>query len=323
MSNSYGWIREILLAAGMIFVLYGSLVLMTGSSPPMVVVESQSMMMGDESHIGRIDPGDIILVTDSDKRDVISYVEAVSGGPYEGYSSHGMPGDVIIYKKNGGNDTPVIHRAILYAEANLTENPIRESNEKCNDGEYDELLLAPDGQKGACILTWNVRGTSVLNVTSISMNLSGYSCQSHGYLSIQNWVPNHEGFLTSGDNPRTNGCTVDQLIATGSSGSGPHYFGLRDEFGNPVTAVRNDWTTGIAGPEVPWFGIVKLAASNNSSEVTSDAWTNLLIAVVVLLGSVMIIEKSMTKIIGTAPEFEFLGNESVKNRDQENSKEEE
>ncbi|MEC7545256.1 MAG: S26 family signal peptidase, partial [Candidatus Thermoplasmatota archaeon] len=77
MSSSYGWIREILLAAGMILVLYGSLVLMTGSSPPMVVVESQSMMTDDESHVGIIDPGDIILVTDPEKREVVTYAEAV------------------------------------------------------------------------------------------------------------------------------------------------------------------------------------------------------------------------------------------------------
>jgi len=142
-------------------------------------------------------------------------------------------------------------------------------------------------------------------------------------LMIQDWVPEHEGFLTSGDNPRTNGCTVDQLIATGYGGSGPHYFGLRDEFGNPVTAVRSQWVSGIAGPEVPWFGIVKLAASNNSGQVTSDAWTSLIIAVVTLLIGVMVLEKSMSKIIGSAPEFKKLDDEAIKNRNQENYEEQE
>ncbi len=322
MSGSYGWIREILLAAGMIFVLYGSLVLMTGSSPPMVVVESQSMMTDDESHVGIIDPGDIILVTDSDRRNIVTYAEATElDNRFSGYSTHGMPGDVIIYKKNGGNDTPVIHRAILFASANET-TPI-ESNGTCINGELDENLVLSDGSVGACILTWDVRGTSVTNVTSISMNLTGYSCQSHGYLMIQNWIPEHEGYLTSGDNPRTNGCTVDQLIATGHSGSGPHYFGLRDEFGNPVTAVRSEWVSGIAGPEIPWFGIVKLAASNNSSQVTSDAWNSLIISIVILLSSVMIIEKSMTKIIASSPEFNQSDYQAVNDRYQENHEEQE
>ncbi|MBA45342.1 MAG: hypothetical protein CMB31_01985 [Euryarchaeota archaeon] len=321
MSSGYGWIREIVLAAGMIFVLYGTLVLMTGSSPPMVVVESQSMMTDDESHVGIIDPGDIILVTDSEKRQVVTYVEAVeTSSKFVDYSTHGMPGDVIIYKKNGGNDTPVIHRAILYALANET-TPV-EADGTCNEGELDELLIASDGSSGACILTWDVRGTSITNVTSINMNLTGYSCQSHGYLMIKDWIPEHQGFLTTGDNPRTNGCTIDQLIATGYSGSGPHYFGLRDEFGNPVTAVRSDWVTGIAGPEIPWFGIVKLAASNNSHQVTSDAWNNLIISVVLLLTSVMIIEKAMTKLIGSAPEFKNLIQETKNNRNQESKEEE-
>ncbi|MBI31597.1 MAG: hypothetical protein CMB72_03230 [Euryarchaeota archaeon] len=322
MSNSYGWIREILLAAGMILVLYSSLVLMTGSSPPMVVVESQSMMMDENSRIGSIDPGDIILVTDSDKRDVITYAEAVEpGSRFEGYSTHGMPGDVIIYKKNGGNDTPVIHRAILFVSANETTKI--QTDGTCLEGELDEQLIASDGSIGACILTWDVEGTSISNVSSINMNLTGYSCISHGYLVIQNWIPEHEGYLTSGDNPKTNGCTVDQLIATGSSGSGPHYFGLRDEFGNPVTAVRSDWVSGIAGPEIPWFGIVKLAASSNSSEVTSDAWTNLFLAVAILLGSVMVIEKTMSYLISSSPEFNHSTQESEKNRNQEYSNEEE
>ena len=322
MSGSYGWIREILLAAGMIFVLYGSLVLMTGSSPPMVVVESQSMMADDESHVGIIDPGDIILVTDPEKRSVITYAEAVeSGGQYHDYSTHGMPGDVIIYKKNGGNDTPVIHRAILFAAAN--ETTALESNGTCNEGELDELFVASDGSIGACILTWDVKGTSIMNVSSISINLTGYSCLPHGYLMIQDWIPEHEGFLTSGDNPRTNGCTIDQLTATGYGGSGPHYFGLRDEFGNPVTAVRTQWVSGLAGPEVPWFGIVKLAASNNSSQVTSDAWTSLIVAVVILLSSVMIIEKVMTRIIASSPEFSSSINQSINYRNKESEKEQE
>ena len=232
-----------------------------------------------------------------------------------------MPGDVVIYRKNGGNDTPVIHRAILFVSANEIEDT--QSDGTCLEGELDEQLIGSEGSVGACILTWDVRGTSISNVSSISLNLTGYSCQSHGYLAIQNWVPEHEGYLTSGDNPRTNGCTVDQLIATGSSGSGPHYFGLRDEFGKPVTAVRSNWVSGIAGPEIPWFGIVKLAASSNSSEVTSDAWTNLFLAVTILLGSVMIIEKSMSYLVASSPEFEHSNQESEKNRNHENSYEEE
>ncbi|MEC7436655.1 MAG: hypothetical protein VYB27_06210, partial [Candidatus Thermoplasmatota archaeon] len=83
------------------------------------------------------------------------------------------------------------------------------------------------------------------------------------------------------------------------------------------------WVSGLAGPEIPWFGIVKLAASNNSSQVTSDAWTSLLVAVVILLSSVMIIEKAMTKIISSAPEFGVSINQSVNDWYQESEEEQE
>ena len=66
MKNDFNlYLREAFLAIGLVFLLLGSMWLATGMFPPMVVVESQSMMTDDESHVGIIDPGDIILVTDS------------------------------------------------------------------------------------------------------------------------------------------------------------------------------------------------------------------------------------------------------------------
>ncbi|MBC87805.1 MAG: S26 family signal peptidase [Candidatus Poseidoniales archaeon] len=317
-NDGFGWLREVLLAFGMIAVLFGSLVLMTGSTPPMVVVESQSMMTSDESQIGVIDPGDIILVTAPDRRNIVTYVEAIEeGNPVEGHSAHGLPGDVIIYSKNGGADTPVIHRAILFAQANLTVDPM---DGVCEEGELDELLPGPDGLNGACILTWDVPGTTVSNVTKINLALPGYSCHSHGHLIVSNWVPDHEGYLTTGDNLRSNGCTLDQYIATGDDS---HFSGLRDENGRQVTAVRPIWVSGIAGPEVPWFGIVKLAASSNSSEVTSDAWMNLGTAVVILILAVLMGEQLVARILQSAPEYTESDNQSEENRQDKDAHEEE
>ena len=51
----------------------------------------------------------------------------------------------------------------------------------------------------------------------------------------------------TGDNEDTNGCKIDQRIATGDD---PRQ-GLRDEFGNPVTAVKDEWIVGIASSEIP------------------------------------------------------------------------
>ena len=104
------WIREASLAVGLVVLLLGSMWISTGSFPPMVVVESQSMMHEEDGSIGAIDPGDLILVMNKDRVDIVSFVEATQdGNEHYGYESHGMPGDVIIYRKNGGQDLSLIH----------------------------------------------------------------------------------------------------------------------------------------------------------------------------------------------------------------------
>ena len=101
-------LREAYLALGLVVILLGSMWLATGSFPPMVVVESGSMMHDEEGSVGTIDPGDLVLVMNPDRKDVITFVEATDeGNENYGHESHGMPGDVIVYKKNGGSDTPV------------------------------------------------------------------------------------------------------------------------------------------------------------------------------------------------------------------------
>ena len=254
-NDGFGWLREVFLAFGMIVVLFGSLVLMTGSTPPMVVVESQSMMTSDESQIGVIDPGDIILVTAPDRRSIVTYVEAIEeGSPVEGHSAHGLPGDVIIYSKNGGSATPVIHRAILFAKANLTVDSL---NGACEEGVLDELLEGPSGLFGACILTWDVPGSTVRNVTSINLRIAWLFLSFHGHLVVSNWIPDHEGYLTTGDNLRSNGCTLDQYIATGDDS---HFFRIKRRERNSSYCSPTNLGIRIAGPEIPWFGIVKLVA---------------------------------------------------------------
>ena len=143
------YFREAFLAIGLVFLLLGSMWLATGMFPPMVVVESGSMKHTDDGSLGAIDPGDLVLVMNPDRVNIITYVEASEEGNLNyGYEMHGMFGDVIIYQKNGGSDTPVIHRAILKAVLNSTI----------------------DGQK-----TWDVPGTNLVNVSSINLVLD-YPC---------------------------------------------------------------------------------------------------------------------------------------------------
>ena len=81
MIASQDWLREGMLAAGLVGLLLGSMFLATGSFPPMVVVESGSMMHDlDDGAVGSIDPGDLILVMNPDRVEIITYVEAKQVG---------------------------------------------------------------------------------------------------------------------------------------------------------------------------------------------------------------------------------------------------
>ncbi|RJU83323.1 MAG: S26 family signal peptidase [Candidatus Poseidoniales archaeon] len=262
------FLREALLAIGLVLLILGSLWIATGQFPPMVVVESGSMMHDTEDgSLGAIDPGDLVLVMNPNRVNIVTYVEAMEEDNQNfGYTSHGMEGDVIIYSKNGGSDTPVIHRAILKVVSNNTE----------------------EGEE-----TWDVLGTSLRNVHSVNLTIN-YPCIYHGgtyNLEIIDWIPNHSGFITTGDNPNSNGCKIDQLAATGQDGRN----GLKDEAGNPVTAVKDEWVIGVASSEIPWIGAIKLFTSNTHHFVTEETWTNLSFTILFVICSPMIYDSIFRK----------------------------
>ena len=248
-SGSSVWAREVLLATGLVALLLGSMWVSTGSFPPMVVVESKSMMHEDDGSWGAIDPGDLIMVISNERKDVVTFVEATQeGNPNFGYESHGLPGDVIIFEKNGGQDTPVIHRALLEVVANGSG--------------------------------WDVPGTSLVNVQRISLTLD-IECSYHTTtkLRIESWEPEHSGFVTSGDNNQ-GGCNIDQP----SVGSGYGY-GLTDSLGNPVQTVKDEWVVGIASSEIPWVGSIKLLTTGTHKSVTPQTWLYLTLAILAVLAS--------------------------------------
>ena len=256
--------REATLAIGLVTILLGSMWIATGSFPPMVVVESGSMMHEEEGSVGAIDPGDLVLVMNPDRVEIVTYVEATEEENENfGYESHGMAGDVIIYRKNGGSDTPVIHRALLKAVVNSSGG-------------------------------WDVPGTPLVNVDSITWTLD-YECSYHGgtyNLKIDRWEPNHEGYLTTGDNPDSNGCNIDQLRATNPEASETYIRGngLKDENGNPVLAVKEEWIIGVAATEIPWLGAAKLAISGTSSSVTDSTWRSLGMVIAVIIATPYLME---------------------------------
>jgi len=108
-----------LLAVGIIF--GGIYAYSGGVFPPLVVVVSNSMLHEDANmgQLGTISPGDIVLVKSTEN--IIAKVNATETG----YKTYGGYGDVIVYKPNGEDVTPVIHRAIMWVK----EGQWVESNE--------------------------------------------------------------------------------------------------------------------------------------------------------------------------------------------------
>ncbi len=312
------------LAAGMIGILVLGLYAHTGSMPPLVVVESSSMIHEENGAVGSIDAGDLVLVHNQPMSTVVTFAEASDPShPDYGYEQHGMAGDVIIYDKNGEGGTPIIHRAILEVVAQLTQSPDRDvaadapSTAHCPDGgSYDDSLLDLDGGLGTCVLTWNVPGTDVVNASSISVAFDGvqagyYDCDrmTHAnvepYLVVWNWTPSQAGLVTLGDN---NNCSVDQgsMVVNGS-------VGVHSASG-VVRPIRDSWLIGVAGGELPWLGTVKLAlnvdpASPGTIYVPNSSYLALFILVSGVLLAPMALEPLLRRIIKGAPEIKLAADE--------------
>ncbi len=315
-------VRELLLAAGMITILVLAMWAHTGSMPPLVVVESQSMVHDENGEIGSIDAGDLVLVHSPNDASVTTFAEATnSKSPNYGEENHGMPGDVIIFKPNGGDDrTPIIHRAIFEVRANRTTSP---DNGFCIEGKYDSLGSSIGDEKGACILSWDVPWTNIVDVENISLNFNGeqvegiYDCgidvTGHGEftLNVVDWVPKHPGYITLGDH---NKCSDDQSASTikGSEKSSP---------------VRHDWIIGISGSEIPWLGVVKLMVSGDSSpgisEVPNSSILYLITLVVTILVLPMLFEPIFQRILKSSPEMNEAEREEAKDNVLQNANEEE
>lgn len=301
-------IREVLLAGGMIGILIFALYAHTGSMPPLVVVESSSMIHAEDGEVGSIDAGDLVLVHDTSIDSLVTFAEATDKSHRNyGYESHGMEGDVVIYKKNGEATTPIIHRAILRVIPNEVLQASNES-ECSNDASFDSEWIV-DGKAGACVYTWDVPGTNVSNVTSITLAFDGvqsgyYDCDrmAHAgveeYLVVEDWVPAHSGLLTLGD---ANQCSVDQGSAAVKGSSG-----LRTNDGSTLGPVQESWIVGRAGGEIPWLGSVKLMVSGSGPGlefVPSSSMLYLFLCIGGILLIPMIIDPAVRKLFMSSPEY--------------------
>ena len=292
----------------MIVVLITALYTHTQSMPPLVVVESSSMVHDPDGEIGSIDAGDLVLVHKSSFDNLVTFAEATnSSNPYYGYESHGMEGDVIIYKKNGEKSTPIIHRAILRVVPNEAYAAI-DGGDPCPSGGSYDPIWAIDGKHGACVLTWDVPGTNVRNQSNITVSFDGveagyYDCKRYvhagvePHLVVHEWVPQHSGLLTLGD---ANKCSVDQGDAAVNGSSG-----LRTMDGTVLGPVQEQWLVGRAGAEVPWLGAVKLMVSGSGPGLTYVP-TSSLMYLIACIGAVlalpMVVDPLVRRIFETSPE---------------------
>ena len=310
-------LREMMLAVAMIAFLVLGLWAHTGTMPPLVVVESSSMIHETNGEIGSIDAGDLILVMDTPYDNIVTFAEASDReNKYHGYETHGMEGDVIIYQKNGDEGTPIIHRAIMRVEPSQTLTPNRaagsdaNNSEHCpNGGTWDSGAVDQDGEMGTCVLTWAVPGTNVTDSETITIRFDGYSAgyydckrMAHAnvepYLVVWNWQPKHSGIVTLGDN---NQCSVDQggLVVNGSSGV--------HSASGVAGPVREDWLVGVAGGEIPWLGTVKLMLSGPNSPGTHYVPSSSFLFLAMVIGGIIFapvgLEAVLKKIMQDSPEM--------------------
>ena len=243
-------IREMLLLAAVFGVVLGGLFLYTQSWPPAVIVESGSMMHRDSEvtygRLGTIDPGDLVLV----KR--VKGIDDVRT-QLEGSRDHyGAPGDVIIYRSDGGRSaTPIIHRAVAYVEIVGTGEDVRYRVRWSAEAPCEGTSVKEMDERG----DWCVFGPGGVYVESVPIAAS--SSRPNAPVPYR---PLRSGFITKGDNPATNG-QIDPAVGIS-----------RDAAGQP-SPVSIEWVEGVARGELPWLGLIKLALAGKANQDSPpDAW---------------------------------------------------
>ena len=291
-------VRELVLAAGMITLLVLAMWAHTGSMPPLVVVESNSMQHDSDGEIGTIDAGDLVLVHAPEDNRIVTFAEATdSKSDYYGYESLGMEGDVIIYERNGESDsTPIIHRALF--EIVIGQSVPAENQDQCEGGVFWEDV---------CITSWSVPGSDQVNVKEINLIFDGentgkYACEGiaaqHGseWFSVENYTPMNPGYITLGDN---NDCNDDQGVFEFAQGLSSIHSGM-------IRPVQEDWVIGISGAEIPWLGTVKLMVSGGDSpgvsQVPGQSFVFLILFVGTVLVAPIVIEPVIKRILRNSPE---------------------
>ena len=107
--------RDLASSALAVLLVGGYLFAVSGVWPPLVAVESKSMVPNMEKN-------DLVFVMEEHRFAGSGAVDSTGvvtaeAGQTSGHEMFGKPGDVIVYEPDGNNrTTPIIHRAMLWAE---------------------------------------------------------------------------------------------------------------------------------------------------------------------------------------------------------------
>jgi signal peptidase I len=261
------FVYDLLGAAIILLILIGSLYTYTGNWPPLVVVQSGSMMHSqDKSYIGAIDTGDLVFVKSlgEDER-IVPYVE----GMKKDHRTYGSWGDVIIFKPNGEEDrTAIIHRSVIFIKFNeTTYDP-----QTMEGGAYDVPALGLTHVSNSFTIDdyeWpkDPKNDLEIDIDRILENFKAIDRKPH------------DGYITKGDG----NLAIDQTVTF----PGNEY----------LLPVKEDWIIGKSRGELPWFGIIKLKIEGKS-DAPQNSVRYLVFAVIFLVVAPFLIDLALHAVLG-------------------------
>jgi signal peptidase I len=203
---------------------------------PFFVVESGSLMQLNQpfGRLRTIDPGDIVIVERiEDRNDVQTFY-----GTGDRFVANGR-GDVIVFlpvpTQANPNPSPIVHRAVAYLERTIVQVPNPDPSP-----DRPPMITAP---------RFTVAEFGVYDARSVTIP----------ELGLYNYQPDRSGFITRGDNPRTNNW-ADQAL------------------GVTVHPVPEDRILGRVKYTVPYLGLAKIALVGQDPMTISpdNAWCSFL-----------------------------------------------
>jgi signal peptidase len=275
--------KQMLIVCGSIIavfmILLGSVYAYSGVNPPFSTINSGSMQHSpDESSIGTIDTGDMVIVKDPDSYDITTYVE----GAKTGYKKFGEYGDVIIYKTQTNN---IIHRAMLELtlkdiiyDGSTVKTQIWYIPSLIGYDDWDIINFTPGGMTSHKNdpAIWNEESGTVTidesnkDIINLALTNVGYS-DATPFVNLwdlgKNKTDGYKGYLTKGDNAETNN-NFDQVILTK----------MRNKL------VSEEDIKSVAVFEIPWLGCIKLFVNGtNTDQIPTNSVIDLVITLIVIV----------------------------------------